>query len=406
MDAFRPVFVPASDAEGLARLTERQPVWRRLDLVPEQLAELAAARSVGADDRPAAEAEARRSLCGGRAEAEVGTWVYYPWSGVLVRLLDAPDFRALRLDRNRDKITAAESARLGKATIGVVGLSVGNAVAVTLAQEGVGGTLVLADFDVLGTSNLNRVRAPVTDVGLPKTVVAARQIAEIDPYVDVRCLHEGLTDDTLGAFFDGLDVVVDECDGLAMKLRLRSEARRRGVPVVMETSDRGTLDVERFDLEGKRPLLHGRIPELDPAHVATLSDGERLGLVARIVGYDVSTRAAASMLQIGATLSTWPQLASDVALGGATVCAAVRRIVLGQSMDSGRRRVDLGALLDAPADTSTASSEHASPTDASPSGSPSPTPSWTPSPPSSVPASEWSWCATQTASTSSDTTSP
>ncbi len=354
MHTFRPRFVPASDPDALAQLRADHTVWREVDLVAEQLDELAEVRSVAFGEgshRAPAEARARAELLDGRPEATVGTWVYYPWSGVLLRLLEAARFRELRLDRNRDKITTAELAQLAKATVGVVGLSVGNAVALTIAQEGVAGTLVLADFDVLGTSNLNRVRAAVADVGLPKTVVAARQIAEIDPFIEVRCLHDGLTDANLGSFLDDLDVVIDECDGLGMKLRLREAAKKRGLPVVMETSDRGTLDVERFDHEATRPLLHGLVPDLDLASIDGFDDGERLALVARMVGYDVSTRAAASMLQIGATLSTWPQLASDVALGGATVCAAVRRILLDQPMTSGRRRVDLGRTLEGPAES-------------------------------------------------------
>ncbi len=354
MHVYRPSLLPAHLPEAVEALRASGAVWREVDLVPEQLSELAEVRCVPAGKGPGrarAEAEARAQLCDGRPEEHVGTWVHYPWSGVLVRVLDAPRFRELRLDRNRDKITADELAKLAGCTVGIVGLSVGNAVALTLAQEGVAGTLVLADFDVLGTSNLNRVRAHVADVGLPKTVVAARQIAEVDPFVEVRCFHEGLTDANLEAFLDGLDVVVDEADGLAMKLRLREAARARGLPVVMETSDRGTLDVERFDEEPARPVLHGWLPDVDPATIGAMSDGERLAIVARIVGYDVSTRAAASMLQIGATLSTWPQLASDVALGGATVTAAVRRILLGQPMPSGRRRVDLGRTLDGPAET-------------------------------------------------------
>jgi len=328
----RPRFYGADDEAEVYALRKAGRVWREVDLLAEQVAELTEARAVAG--RPP-------------AVDDPGTWVYYPWSGVLVRMLSAGPFRELRLDRNRHKITAEEQAVLAARSVGVVGLSVGNAVAVTLAQEGVAGRLVLADFDVLGSSNLNRVRAPVSWVGLPKTLVAARQVAEIDPYVDVRCFDDGLTPDNLDAFLDGLDVVVDECDGLAMKLQLRRAARARQLPVVMETSDRGTLDVERFDHEPERPLLHGRVPELAPEVVAAMSKGERLGLVARIVGYDVSTRAAASMLEIGATVSTWPQLASDVAHGGATVCAAVRRILLGQPLASGRRHIDLAAALEA-----------------------------------------------------------
>ena len=42
-----------------------------------------------------------------------------------------------------------------------------------------------------------------------------------------------------------------------MKLLVREMARERRIPVLMETSDRGVLDVERFDLEPDRPIFHG-----------------------------------------------------------------------------------------------------------------------------------------------------
>ena len=55
----------------------------------------------------------------------------------------------------------------------------------TLAHEGIGGELRLADFDVLDLSNLNRVAGGVADVGVSKVVLAAREVAELDPYVRV-----------------------------------------------------------------------------------------------------------------------------------------------------------------------------------------------------------------------------
>jgi len=338
-EVFAPTWYwPGVDDDAREALLASGRVWQRRDLLPEQQADLVAARVAGRAD-PVAREEAAAALR--REPHPDGVWVYYPWSGVLMRVLAPAQLRELRLDRNRDKITAAEQETLLGKRVGVVGLSVGNAVALTLAQEGVAGSLVLADFDTLGTSNLNRVRAPMHAVGLAKTVVLARQIAEIDPTIDVRCLHRGLEAGDLDAFFDGLDLVIDECDGLAMKVLLRQEARRRRLPVLMETSDRGTLDVERFDLEPDRGLLHGLFDGIDPAAVEGWTAGERLALVARAVGHDVSARAAASMLQIGATLSTWPQLASDVALGGATATAAARRVLLGQPLASGRRRFDM-----------------------------------------------------------------
>ncbi|MGQ0777627.1 MAG: hypothetical protein ACT4NY_24995 [Pseudonocardiales bacterium] len=48
---------------------------------------------------------------------------------------------------------------------------------------------------------------------------------------------------------------------------------------------------------------------------------------------------------MGQTLSTWPQLASDVALGGAMAANAVRRIALGELVMSGRYEVDLDVLV-------------------------------------------------------------
>lgn len=337
---------PVQDAAALEQLRNRGPLWKEVDLLPGQLDELVDCRLAGRDDPPRRDA-IRQDLTNGQPLDELGVWVHYPWSGVLVRVLPQDQFHELRFDRNRDKLTREEQTRLRRARIGVVGLSVGNAVALTLAQEGIAGHIVLCDFDELSTSNLNRIRAAIHAVGLPKTVVAARQIAEVDPFVDVTLFSEGLTFDNLDEVLAHLDILVDECDDIAMKVALRHAARARRIPVLMETSDRGRLDVERYDEDPAVPLLNGRFaPDLDPRAIQRMNAGERLALVAESVGYEITTRAAASLLEIGATLSTWPQLASDVALGGATVAAAARRILLGRPLPSGLRIVDLDARLD------------------------------------------------------------
>jgi hypothetical protein len=113
-------------------------------------------------------------------------WAYYPWRRTVVAVLGPNAFRAVRLDRNRHKITAEEERPLGELRIGVIGLSVGHAIAYTLAAEGVCGDLRLADFDGLELSNLNRVPAGVFDLGVNKAVATARRIAELDPSVRSR----------------------------------------------------------------------------------------------------------------------------------------------------------------------------------------------------------------------------
>ena len=113
--------------------------------------------------------------------AEPCRWAYYPWRRIVVAVLAPRAFRAVRLDRNRNMITAEEQARLGALRIGVAGLSVGHIIAHTLAAQGMCGELRLADFDRLELSNLNRVPATVFDLGVNKAEAAARRIAELDP---------------------------------------------------------------------------------------------------------------------------------------------------------------------------------------------------------------------------------
>ena len=278
---------------------------------------------------------------------EPARWIYYPWRKTAIRLLGPAGYRRLRLDRNRNKLTVDEQDRARGLRIGVVGLSVGHAVAHTLALEGLCGELRLTDFDDIELSNLNRVPGSVFDIGVNKAVVAARRIAEIDPYLDVRVHREGVQESTIDEFLAGLDIVIEECDSFDAKVLVRDRARALGIPVIMETSDGGVLDVERFDLEPDRPLFHGLLGDFNAASLSGLSAAEKVPFALQILDGDrLTSRMAASVFEMGRTLSAWPQLGGDVALGGATVAAAVRRIVRAESLPSGRVRVDLDSILE------------------------------------------------------------
>src|SRR5581483_6752442 len=237
--------------------------------------------------------------------------------------------------------------RLGALRIGVAGLSVGHVIAHTLAAQGICGELRLADFDRVELSNLNRIPATVLDLGLNKAEVAARRIAELDPYLQVRVLDTGLTVDTVDEFLDGLDIVVEECDSLHMKAVLREGARARRIPVLMATSDRGLVDVERFDLEPERPILHGLLGDLDVAMFAGMTSRDTVPHLLRFLEAEqLSGRMAASVIEIDRTLSTWPQVAGDVVMGATVIAESVRRIGLGEDLPSGRTRLDVGRAFD------------------------------------------------------------
>lgn len=348
-DAHSPRLFDASREECHAELSELLSsglVAEVFDSLRAQATELVETRHADQKLTPAELAEATTLIVGHEPE-RYGTWVYYPWSGRLVHVLPEREFEEVRTSRNRNKISREEQTRLGLLRLGIAGLSVGQATAVTLALEGIGAEFRLADFDTISLSNLNRLRAGVHEIGTNKAVSTARAIFEINPYVRIEVFCGGITEENLSTFLGSptrLDVLFEECDDFAIKVRLREGARALGIPVLMETSDRGMLDVERFDLEPQRPLFHGLAGELNARQLHGLSTYEKIPLVLSILG-QVSPRAAASLVDIDSTLKTWPQLASAVSLGAALNTDAARRVALGQFTRSGRFYADFDNLL-------------------------------------------------------------
>ena len=337
------------DREAVQELLDRGEIQRAHDMIGDQLAELVAVRSPSKRMTTGELQEAVADFLGGRSAFEYGTWVYYPWSRALVHVLPEGEYRELRSSRNRYKISRGEHDQLISAKIGVVGLSVGLASAVTLLMESVGGEYRLADFDQLALSNMNRLRTASHHIGVNKCVIAAREMTEIDPYTKVKIFERGLNEENVEDFLAGggpLDLVVEECDDLFMKLFVRERARARKIPVIMETNERGMLDIERFDLEPDRRLLHGLVEDVRAAEVKGLSTPEKAPFVLRIIGMNtMSDRMQASLLEVGRTITSWPQLASGVMLGGALTTHAARKILLGQSKESGRYFADLDTLV-------------------------------------------------------------
>jgi hypothetical protein len=337
-----------ADQDELQHLTQ-QPAITIIDSFVTQLDDLLASRYPSMD-RHSIE-QMRHDALGDAPVWRHGRWVHYPWSGWLVHTLTPELFREARLARNRGKVTACEQERLAGCVVGIAGLSVGRQIARTLAMEGVCTGFRLADGDVLVLSNLNRLPASIADIGLPKVVLAARELFELDPFLDIQIFPDGLDAADLDSFLRCgarvVDLVVEECDDFVIKTCLRARARALGVPVLMETSERGTLDVERFDLEPHRPLLHGLLEGLQPvAASAGMSDLVWIQAMVNRVLPHMRPRTRDAVQQVGRTLRSWPQLASEVALGAATVTTAARRILLGEPMASGRYLVDIDTTLE------------------------------------------------------------
>lgn len=281
---------------------------------------------------------------------DYGVWVYYPWSNRLVHIPDEEEFIEIRTSRNQYKITKEERDILRTKKIGVIGLSVGQSVSVTLAMERICGELRLADFDTLELNNLNRIRTGIHNLDEFKVYTVAREIAEIDPFIKIKCYKEGVKEENLDEFFTAggkLDLLVEESDGFDIKVISRYKARELKIPVIMEASDRCLVDVERFDLEPDRSILHGLIDHLKIETLKQLkTNEEKIPYMLDILGLETSSlRLKASMLEIEQSINTWPQLASAVTMGGGITADVSRRLLLNSYTESGRYQVDIEEII-------------------------------------------------------------
>ncbi|WP_285055791.1 Rv1355c family protein [Pedobacter ginsengisoli] len=352
-DLCKPEFYRIKDKDesaALAALISERPHLQVFDTIQNQLQDLIKGLNPTTILSQAVLNEKIEDHLNGTDLHEYGVWVYYPWLDKLVHILDEKEYILVRTNRNKHKITQEEQDLLSKKKIGVIGLSVGQSVSLTLAIERGCGELRIADYDVLDLTNLNRIRSGAQNVELKKTVIVAREIAEIDPFLKVTCFDEGITHSNIDDFLTGsgkLDLLIDECDGIDIKILCRVKAKEYHIPVLMEASDRGTIDIERFDLEHDRPILHGYIQHLDISKVKDLKTSEeKLPYMVPITGLEtLSPRMKASAIEIMQTITTWPQLASAVTFGGGITADLSRKILLDLLHVSGRFFIDIDELI-------------------------------------------------------------
>jgi molybdopterin/thiamine biosynthesis adenylyltransferase len=335
------------DRTRMEQLCSEHPDLRVYDEIYSQLRELVRIKNPTTSFKENDFDTLIKEIIGPQNIEEFGTWVYYPWKSALVHILDEKDFIEVRTNRNRLKLTQQEQKILSGKSIGVIGLSVGHSIATALAIERLAGEIRIADFDALELSNCNRINTPLHNLGLSKTTITARHIAEIDPFINVIIYRQGVTESNSIDFLTGggkLDLLVEECDTLIIKLKIREAAQSFKIPVIMETNDRGMIDIERYALNEEYPILHGLISQVPSGwHI---SDEVKKRIFQEIIPLDdLSSRAKESLGAINKSIVSWPQLYSEIAGGTYSICYAARRILLGENLDSQRSYIDLVQLL-------------------------------------------------------------
>lgn len=326
----------------LEKLKHANKTWRVLDLFDQQIAELFEILFPNKrSGQPSVSKFLENRL--GTNSALKGSWVYYPWNGILIHMLNKKDYYLVRTNRNRDLVTIREQEKLKTFTVGIAGLSIGSNMAFTLAHLGVS-SLKITDFDDLATSNLNRTLFGVHEVGINKAVLTAQKLYEIDPFIKLSISENRITKDSVRGFVSGKPkpkLIIDAIDDFEIKVRIRKEAKKEKTPVIMITNlgDSCLVDVERYDLDPKTKIFNGLLGSKTKEILnSTLTENDKQKFAAKIVGIEhIPNEALQSLSRIGKTLVSRPQLASSVSIGAGIASYIIRKITINKNWPSGRK---------------------------------------------------------------------
>ncbi|MFA6498737.1 MAG: sulfur carrier protein ThiS adenylyltransferase ThiF [Desulfurivibrionaceae bacterium] len=108
-------------------------------------------------------------------------------------------------------------AHLQKSVVGIMGLGgLGSLVAIALVRMGIG-SLLIADYDVVEPTNLNRQQYFVDQIGQKKTAALWDILQRVNPHVSVTTIDRRLAEDDIGVVFEGVHALVECFDDPAMK---------------------------------------------------------------------------------------------------------------------------------------------------------------------------------------------
>ena len=149
--------------------------------------------------------------------------------------MDSNSYFKEAFSRNIGILSQDEQIRLRKACVAIPGLGgVGGAHLVALTRAGIG-KFHVADYDTFEVANINRqFGAKSSTFGRKKLDVMVEEALDINPNISIESFPQGITEENLNEFLDGVDVVVDGLDFFALETRrmMFKEARKKGVHVV------------------------------------------------------------------------------------------------------------------------------------------------------------------------------
>lgn len=123
--------------------------------------------------------------------------------------------------------------KIQSTSIAIGGLGLGGSIFINLVRMGFE-KFHVSDPDTYERTNINRQRlAKESTLGVRKDAALIKEALDINPNVKIRSFPEGINQQNVSEFLEGIDWVIDVVDVFALneKLALNEEAAKRKIPV-------------------------------------------------------------------------------------------------------------------------------------------------------------------------------
>lgn len=201
------------------------------------------------------------------------------------------------------EVGAVGQARLGAASVLVVGAGgLGSPVTLYLAAAGVG-RIGVVDFDRVDSSNLHRqILYSTQDVGRTKLEAAEERLRALNPHVSVVRHETRLDTANAESIIRAYDVVADGTDTFATRYVVNDACVATGRPNAFASVSRFSGQASVFAAQGG-PCYRCVFPEPPPAGlVPSCAEGGVLGVVPGLLGTVQATEVLKLLLGIGDSL--------------------------------------------------------------------------------------------------------
>lgn len=155
------------------------------------------------------------------------------------------------------QLDAPGQQKLLDSSVLIVGMGgLGSPAAMYLASAGVG-HLILADFDKVEISNLQRqIIHGTEDIGRDKVDSAYDRLKQLNPEITITRFKQKLDDTTLDDLVPQVDLVVDGCDNFETRFAVNRACVKHHKPLVSGAAIRFEGQVSVFLNDGNGPCYH------------------------------------------------------------------------------------------------------------------------------------------------------